>query len=399
MSTKPYSISVITKAALAGAPTLAGLPNELPAASSWGRNELFAFRVVVEAANSRVLPHLTPKELSIDALIDSNSDLAGLTKPTPSNLRISVEMDLSTRFGHSLGQFWAALGDVVADDPEETDAQGDSAQDRVGEDEASSSTTTSTTSSQGQPPPKRIRRKAEVPDMVDATHARFGSSSPRQASSQVDTDDDAFVPSGHDLDRARETQTERLVTCFVRHILHSAPYQQLQLEHRLECRGRLSVAAVTVGGMQIRAEDDGGLRLRVLIPEGQDAYYPSRVSDCYHLLFETKRRFHHYEGRPHVSDAWLGQMTAEALVARLKRRRVHSDPFVIIIAAARQYVRFFQFCITDQYLLDVGMADPKLTLPVAGTVWLDLGDPMDRKSAVKNILGLMYRLGQASHPR
>ncbi|CAJ2513528.1 Uu.00g016470.m01.CDS01 [Anthostomella pinea] len=327
---------------------------ELPAASSWGANELFAFRVVVEAADSRVLPHLTPERLSIDALIAPNSDLAGLAKSTPPNLPLSVEMDLSTKFGHSLGQFWAALADVVADEPEETDDQGGLAQDGVGEDDASTAA----------PPPaakdSRPRNGFAEKQRSQTWWMRRTRSSALQALAKP-------------IPRSALTMTpsSRLVMAWTgRERSRRSDWSSVSLE----CRGCLSVGAVTVGGRQIRAEDDGGLRLRMLSTEGEHAYHRSRVSDCYHLLSETKRRFqHHHEGRPPISDAWLGQKTAEALVARLVRRPVHQDPVVVVIAAARRYVRFLQFRITDEYLRDVETRKPQLTLPVTGTVWLDLG--------------------------
>lgn len=45
--------------------------------------------------------------------------------------------------------------------------------------------------------------------------------------------------------------------------------------------------------------------------------------------------------------------------------------------------------ITDEYLSDVEQDEPELTLPVTSTVWLDLNDPMDRKIAIANVLGLV----------
>ena len=71
------------------------------------------------------------------------------------------------------------------------------------------------------------------------------------------------MPPDDSLDAAREIKTERLVTCFLRHILYSVPYEELELRNRLECRTRLSVGVFTEGGWCIRDEDDGRLRLRL----------------------------------------------------------------------------------------------------------------------------------------
>lgn len=49
------------------------------------------------------------------------------------------------------------------------------------------------------------------------------------------------------------------------------------------------------------------------------------VAYCYDALFETKRGFGQINnGQASISDNWLGQMTAEALVGRLNRNKL--DP-------------------------------------------------------------------------
>jgi hypothetical protein len=225
-----------------------------------------------------------------------------------------------------LGQFWAALADVI---------DGGQAQDSLNLEDGHASEGKSKVedediaSSPEQPPPKRTRKAVEHPDMVDSTQEQFASSSPYQPSSQVSTEDDAFMPPNDGFDAAREIKTERLVTCFLRHILYSVPYEELELQNRFECRSRLSVGVFTEGGWCIRAEDDGRLRLRLqtFLRNGERAYHRPRLSDCYYVLFEAKKRFQHIrEGRPTISDAWLGQMTAEALAGRLTRRQYYTDP-------------------------------------------------------------------------
>ncbi|KAH8162694.1 hypothetical protein CIB48_g5562 [Xylaria polymorpha] len=323
----PYFTSVTSKRALTSPLRLNQLPKRLPAASSWDTNELFAFRVVVEAANTRILPYLAEESVSSHALISSNTALLELVQPAPPDLPMRVETDLAIICGPTLAQFWAALADVVAGGQEQDFL--DSEDDHVteggrieGEDIASSPE---------QPPSKRARKTVELPGMVDSTQAQFASSSPHQPSSQVSSKDDAFMPPDDGLDATREIKTERLVTCFLRHILYYVPYKELELRNRLECRTRLSVGVSTEGGWFIRAEDDGGLRLRLrlrsFLRDGEYAYNHPQLRDSYYVLFEAKRRFQHIcEGRPTISDAWLGQMTAEALAGRLARKPHYTDP-------------------------------------------------------------------------
>ncbi|KAI0469918.1 hypothetical protein GGR56DRAFT_154996 [Xylariaceae sp. FL0804] len=396
-----YFETVTSKNALPRAATLRQRLVRLPAASAWGADELSAFRVVVVAPNARarVLRHFADQSRFTLDEIRKDPDLAGLAglvRRAPPDLPLCVETDLAARFGPTLGQFWSALADVMVHGQEEQGALVQNGNDATAEGRAETDDeSVSLPSSPEPPPPKRIRRRAEYDGMIDPTQERFASSSPHQTNSQVCTDDDAFVPTDDGAETARELMTERLLTCFVRHVLCSTPHARLFLQNRLECRARLPVAVSTEGGRSIRAEDDGGLRLRALWPDkGEHAYHRSRRSDCYHLLFEAKRRFLHiHDGRPTISDAWLGQMTAEALAARLIRREHYRDPDVFVVAAARQHVCFLQFHITDEYLTDVEAEKPHLTLPVTSTQWLDLSEPQDRGYAMLNMLGLIQLSG------
>ncbi|KAI0530241.1 hypothetical protein GGR58DRAFT_246506 [Xylaria digitata] len=227
--------------------------------------------------------------------------------------------------------------------------------------------------------------------MTDSTQMQVGSSSPIQLSSQVSSRDDAFVPDDPDS-LAREANTERLLTCFLRCILYSIPYLELDLEDRLECRAPLAAAVFMSGGWSIRAEDDGGLRRRpALVTIEHDVYYiRSRLVDCYHVLFEAKKRFWHiHNGRPTVSDNWLGQMTAEALVGRLARTGTYHGSRIFIIAAARHILCFLKFDISNEYLEDIQTEEPTLILPVSCTRWLDLNDYTERRYAAENIARLI----------
>jgi len=317
-----YFTEFTSKSALAGSPRLNQLPKQLPPASSWGRNEISAFRVVNSPTNARILPRFANKRDVYNNLTNSNTALLGLVQPTPSNLPTHIETDLAIRYGPTLGQFWAALADILAgkQDGDLLDLGGLHAGPMAQDDIASSPE---------QPPSKRIRKSVEHQNMVNSTQVRFGSSSPYQASSQVSSADEPFIPLNSGLDEAREIKTERLMTCFFRHILYAAPYEKLGLRNRLECRTSLFARVFTEGGWCIQAEDDGGLRWRerMFLEGGEHIYARSQRSDCYYTLFEAKKRFQQIrEGRPIISDAWLGQMTAEALAGRLARKADNSDP-------------------------------------------------------------------------
>jgi hypothetical protein len=62
---------------------------------------------------------------------------------------------------------------------------------------------------------------------------------------------------------------------------------------------------------------------------------------------------------------------------------------VFVIAAARRYIRFFQFKITDSYveaLLQGG--DPPGMLEVWSTSWFDLADEGGRRQAMDHVIAL-----------
>ncbi|KAI0541633.1 hypothetical protein GGR58DRAFT_497823 [Xylaria digitata] len=379
-----YFTSVTSTSALRRPRPLYDQPEQLPPASSWGADELSTLRVVINAANTRLLPFLKNRPTSCNAFLSSDPVFMQLLDSPPTNLPYWAEVDLASDYGVSLGQFWAALAELAPDIRVYRE------QDKEREDDDIRS------SPPDQPPTKRSRKAVEHPDMVDTTELQFGSSSPYQASSQVSSCDDAFVPSDHDS-TARESKTERLLTCFLRYIMYSIPYSDWKLRYRAECRTPLAAEASMLGGWTIQAEDDGGLRWRLAM-EGDEkhAYYtPSEPTECYHVLFEAKKGFQRIiDGRPTISDTWLGQMTAEALVARLVRARRYNYRRVFVIAAvialnrdllsgqsarircskplfhataASYFVCFLQFEITNEYLNDIGKAEPTLTLPVTTT--------------------------------
>ncbi|KAI0871741.1 hypothetical protein GGS24DRAFT_44211 [Hypoxylon argillaceum] len=151
--------------------------------------------------------------------------LVGLLRQAP-DLRGRTGTVLVSQFGPPLGQFLAALAKLILDNDTHTE------RDKKREGHVSSSP-------QDQPAPKRNRIVVKHPDMIDNTQMRVVSSSPTQPSSQTSSRDDAFVPDDADS-LAREANTERLLTCFLRCILYSIPCSKWEMLDRLECRAPIA---------------------------------------------------------------------------------------------------------------------------------------------------------------
>jgi hypothetical protein len=70
----------------------------------------------------------------------------------------------------------------------------------------------------------------------------------------------------------------------------------------------------------------------------------------------------------------------------LEFRRLYS---IFVLAAARSFVCFLCFEISDDYLEDILEDEPTKVLPVTYTAWLDLNDHKERRYAVENIARLV----------
>ncbi|KAI0411730.1 hypothetical protein F5X98DRAFT_35758 [Xylaria grammica] len=167
--------------------------------------------------------------------------------------------------------------------------------------------------------------------MVDSTTLQIGSSSPAQPSSQASSKDDALVSADEAPLMTREVNTQHLLSCFIRCALYSIPFDNWDKEDRMEVRTPVTATVTMREGWIIQAEDDGGLRRRPVIEERSPTYPYGRFTRsrrlvyCYDALFEAKRGFGQINnGRPSISDNWLGQMTAEALVERLARAELYT---------------------------------------------------------------------------
>ncbi|CEJ62668.1 hypothetical protein PMG11_11162 [Penicillium brasilianum] len=324
------------------------------AASEWGRDHLFACRLIRRETQRPVLPTLSeytrPSDLtSSTEIIDFVSGPPGPAYMAQSEHRLVR----SSGYGMSLGQIWAALAMF---------------KERA----------------------KRPRRNTLQEDYVDSRTIQVGSSSPQEISSQESSSVGYVDPVSHRLLAAPEDETIRLASCVIRHILYfGAPQDSVELSTVVEFRdAKVRLTAYTpVLRRRIVAIDDGGLCLR------KELNGCFAVSKNHLAILEGKRHFQCFEnGRPIISDKCLAQMTCEALVASIV------DPFnelqpngVIVINVTQHYLCFLHFEITEEYLLNFESPSPSSFLHVNSTPWFDLDSPSGRRQVVLNLCGLMRR--------
>jgi hypothetical protein len=271
------------------------------AASEWGRDHLFACRVIRRSTQPNVLPILAEYSFASDLLSSAEINKFLKGPETTYTTRSEHHLVRDTQYGISLGQIWAAMALFQSEPGSWNDA----------EDENESDAETRA---------KRRRRRTFQDDCyVDSSMIQVGSSSPLAEGSQG-TSSVGFVDSEtHFLLNSPEDETLRLISCVIRHILYFAPPQESELspivvEFR-DAKARLSTTTPLLGRKMI-ATDDGGLCLR----ENSRGIF--KVSKNRVAILEAKRQFRCLEeGRPIISDSCFAQMTCEALVARL------ADPY------------------------------------------------------------------------
>ncbi|KAF3405667.1 hypothetical protein F1880_010336 [Penicillium rolfsii] len=353
------------------------------AASEWGRDHLFACRLIRRETRRPVLPILS--EYTRPSDLKSSTEIIDFVNgpPGPAYMAQSEHrLVRSSGYGMSLGQIWAALAmfkgsqqrrgkDLSAGSDDETDEREERA--------------------------KRPRRNTLQEDYVDSRTIQVGSSSPQEISSQETSSVGYVDPESHRLLASPEDETIRLASCVIRHILYfGAPQDCVELSTVVEFRdAKVRLAAYTpVLRRRIVAIDDGGLCLR---KESNGCF---AVSKNHLAILEGKRHFQCFEnGRPIISDKCLAQMTCEALVASIV------DPFnelqpngilkpshrVIVINVTQHYLCFLHFEITEEYLLNFESPLPSSFLYVNSTPWFDLDSPSGRRQVVLNLCGLMRR--------
>ncbi|KAG5655144.1 hypothetical protein KAF25_001917, partial [Fusarium avenaceum] len=299
---------------------------KLQAGSSWGRDHLFAFHVISATPPNRrgyLLPALQPFshdlyfEADKDIPIGNQRKLSGLLGSKPAGVRSAFEHHLVGKFGTSLGQFWAALEDVKA---QEDDPDSDSLSDEGSADTGSvdfedlgdagfedfGDNFPLSDSDHGPLAKRRKVKSTNHKDMVSSTHLQIGSSSSQQgpSSSQISYQSD-FIEA-HTSPR-QEAYTVRLISCAIRHILHYSQHQEAQMVLELRQSERLALDIPSLEG-SIVSIDDGGLRLRLLGKR--------RPGNNFVALLEAKRCLKVLDGRPVISDDCLAQMTCEAIVTK-----------------------------------------------------------------------------------
>ncbi|KAH8743629.1 hypothetical protein F5883DRAFT_592361 [Diaporthe sp. PMI_573] len=342
---------------------------DLKPANKWGREELFACRVIRRKPQSHVLPLLSEHIFHIEkpTLPEIDRFLEG---PTDDQMAWS-EHDLVRECG-ILGQAWAAMAILK----------------RRG---GSSNTNALDNSSEDSDEPGKIVKRVKLafndPCYVDSGKMQVGSSSPLAEGSQGEASSVGHVDQdSHNRHLRPEDDTLRLTSCMIRHLLYFAPPQDhrrvpVVVEFR-DSRSRLS--AFTPRGRKLTAIDDGGLCLR------QTTRGISKVSKNNVAKLEAKRNFQCVEdGQPIISDGCFAQITCEALVARFADPS--EDGSVIIINAIQHYICFLEFKISQEYLDDFESDEPTSFLLVNSTHWLDLCSKSGREHLASNIRGLMYR--------
>ncbi|CAG8362076.1 unnamed protein product [Penicillium salamii] len=350
-------------------------------ASDWGRDHLFACRVIRRHAQHSVLPTLSPHHLPSD-LNSSPEIVKFLNGPDIVHMALSEHrLVRDPTCGVSLGQIWGAM------------AMFKGSEKRRGRD--ASRVIPGESDGEAEPPPKRPRLRTEriAPICyVDSGEMKVGSSSPEADSSESQgTSSVEFIDAeSHKLLASPEDETLRLISCVIRHILYFAsPQDSADLPVVVEFRDaktRLSARTPNLK-RKIIAIDDGGLCLR------QESNGTFQVSNSRVAVLEAKRQFQCLEnGQPIISDDCFAQMTCEALVAKLAGMSERSKSNrVLVIHATQHYICFLDFEISDEYVQDFESHAPSSFLYVDSTPWFDLSSRSGREQVVKNLCGIMRR--------
>ncbi|PHH81002.1 hypothetical protein CDD82_1383 [Ophiocordyceps australis] len=183
-----------------------------------------------------------------------------------------------------------------------------------------------------------------------------------------------------------ELATANVAKSVIQHVLLFAGEQkEAALQEALEYRVPSIKMDRHYGAQHFRAEDDGGICYRKRHPkEGL------QIIDNHIAILEAKREVTAFvDGRPHISDRCLGQMTCEAILMRSEKTRALPGNSVVIIHAAQTYLRFFEFEISEQYIKEFPRPSRNSFINVYSTGWLDLNELAGREAIVANLSALM----------
>ncbi|KAH6974755.1 hypothetical protein EDB80DRAFT_741504 [Ilyonectria destructans] len=326
------------------------------AVSLWGRDGLFACRVLCKAPKSK-LPLLVPYLLT-NSEMQSRPCIRGLISgPREGELfKMSEGQLVREASPDSLGYVWAALRPFLAP----VDA------------------------SSAQRPSRQSNKPDRYGNYVPPKDYDFSSSPSMDAPSSL---------SGESIGYAEKHPTPpledlslHLIKCFARCVLNYG--QSLESASDLEIRDdRLTYRGLTPRStLLIEAVDDGGLRL-----------FRTNGNHYHVAAIEAKRDLGTIlDGSPTVSDHVLAQIVGEALALSLddRSRPISGSNFVTILAAGK-YIKFFHMEITEQFAQsfeDLSPAetnsDPNSFLRVNSTDWFDIGDKNGRVAVANHLLGL-----------
>lgn len=292
-------------------------------ASDWGREHLFACRVVRHDSKDGVLPVLSP-HVEKDDLKSPGEISQFLDGPSPELWNQSEHYIVrNSNCVTSLAQVWAALamfkGEKCRNTLEIPPPQKQEGSEGDSEDRRTRL-------------PLRQRRQRSYADFVDSS-IEIGDSSPTRNPLSDSSRESSSVsslgyvdPDTHFGSIIAEDDTVRLASCVIRHILYFAePHNQASKETVVEFRDAETRLAVdtSIPGRQIVATDDGGLCLRRQYAKGC-----FRLENNHVAILEAKTKFHLFdEGQqPMVSDEAFGQMVCAALVTRLTYQHPNSQP-------------------------------------------------------------------------
>lgn len=294
--------------------------NILPAASGWGRRELFESRVVVGGSRHNVLPYRASSSEGFLGPPDClpSTELSKIIDPLHPGGHELTETELVHLLGGTAGMFWAALHRFTG--PRSLQSIMDSS-----DDVPRSPPLADADDDDDLPRTQRTRRQApRHPGYVDSSHIKItSSSSPTQPSNASTSDHTGYISSAeHNRRSISEDATVELASAFLRHVLIHCPLQHVasgsttnDLPLLLEYSGVRRRMATTLknGALKLEATADGEIALLRRFASGH-----FEASGEVLALLEAKKQFTLIrDGRPVVTDYVLGQIVGEALALRL----------------------------------------------------------------------------------
>ncbi|KJZ69568.1 hypothetical protein HIM_11030 [Hirsutella minnesotensis 3608] len=335
------------------------------AVSQWGREHLFAHRVLCKEPKKglplfeslRLLPR-NPRSTNacIDALVQGPESI--------DDLRFQMEPQLVQHYQpDSLGYVWAALAPFV----------------RAG-----------TGSIEHAPPEMAVKeaskraskRPVELQDFVPSDQLTFGSSPDYKHRPATSGSNESHSSVGYVEGLVAplvEDATVRLAGCFIRCVLNYGQRRD-QANPFLYFRDERQTYSFAEN-LRIHAVDDGGIQFINMDGNRQHV-----------AMLEGKRTFAKViDGIPIVSDELLAQMVGEALAVRCAEVLAVSTTDFVTILAASHFIKIFHFHISNDFHRSYQelLADTDGYLHVYSTVWFDIRNGRHREDVVAHIFALM----------